>query len=294
MAHPLDGFVLKLNRAEHHLESLRSAVEGFVKSEFYETVAEFDYKGRLVARLKNVKEPPPELSVLIGDCVYNLRSALDHLAYALATAHTQPLPEAWAKTLAFPIFETGPLYRGKSGRGAAPKLRGMSRGTRAAMQRLQPYHRRKNPALQLLWMLEELSNIDKHRLVLLTSANLSGTSFEISGTGFIRLAGIEVLPVAIKENAVVGRFYGEFLPPPAVKVKANVVPDIRFDKGSDARSVRDMPVLDVLYGIRDLIALVVLAELDKEFVRLFPEGEQLVIKAEPKPDHRRHDQRGYA
>jgi hypothetical protein len=295
--HPLEGFVLKMNRAEHHLETIRSDVEGFNQSEFYETVAEFDYKGRLVARLKNVKQPPPELSVLIGDCVYNLRSALDQLAYGMAAAYTRPLPEAFARTVSFPIFKTGPLYRGKvrgRGGGATPKLRGMSRGTRAAIQRLQPYHGRKNPSLYLLWMLEELSNIDKHRLVHLTSAAVFGTSFQVSGTGVWRLEGLEVVPGPMKENAVVGRFYGEFAPPPAVEVKANIVPDVLFDKSTEARSVRGLPVLDVLYAIREVIVLSVLPELDKELVRLFPEGQFVVGIGELKPDHRRYDQRGYA
>ena len=62
------------------------AIERFVQSDFYKTFPELDYKRRLVARLKNVNQPPPELSVLIGDTVHNLRSALDLLAYAMADA----------------------------------------------------------------------------------------------------------------------------------------------------------------------------------------------------------------
>lgn len=295
MTHPLDGFVLKLNRAEHHLESLRSDIEGFVKSDFYETVTEFDYKGRLVARLKNVKDPPPELSILIGDCVHNLRSALDHLAYALAAAHTRPFPERFAATSAFPIFETGPLFRGgrNRGRGAAIKMQGMSRSTRAAIQRLQPYHRRKHPYLELLWMLEELSNIDKHRLVHVTTATVAGTSFRLSGTGMYRIEGIEPLFRTMKENAVVGRFYGEFGPPSTVKVESNIVPAILFDKTGEARSVRGLPVVDILFEVRKVIAYAVLRELDKELLRLIP-GRLVITHGEPKPDHRASDLRGYA
>lgn len=292
--HPVAGLVLKLGRAEHHLETLRGEVEGFIQSDFYETVTDRDYKRRLVARVKNVEQPPPELSVLIGDCVHNLRSSLDHLAYALAS-YTQPLPELYAKTSAFPIFKTGPLYRRKGPAGALYKMRGMSRRTRAAIQRVQPYHRRKNPLLWQLWMLEELSSIDKHRLLHLTSASIGGTSFQLSGTGMYRLEGIEVLFRPLEENAVVGRFYGEFGPPATVQVKSNIVPDILFDKASDSRSVRGWPVLETLHRIRDAIVFVVLPELEPEMTRLFPrEGGMVVAVGEAKPDHRRPDQRGFA
>jgi hypothetical protein len=71
--HPLENFALKVNRANEHLDGLRSAVEGFVQSDFYETATEFDYKRRLVARVKNVEQPPLELAVLIGDAVHNRR-----------------------------------------------------------------------------------------------------------------------------------------------------------------------------------------------------------------------------
>lgn len=292
--HPLEGVALKLNRAEEHYETLRQGIEAFVESDYYETVADIDYKGRLVARLKNVKDPPTKLSVLVGDCVHNLRSALDHLAYALAAAHTVPLPERVARASAFPIFRTGPLFRGQAGgRGAAHKMQGMSRGARAAIQRLQPYHRRKRPYLYLLWMLEELWNVDKHRLVHVMNAAQSKTSFQLEGTGFFALERIEVVPRPIKENAVIGRFYGEFGPPPTVQVKANIVPDILFDESSEARSVRGLPVLDILNEIRRIIVFVVLPELGTELARLFP-GQFVVHVGEPRPDHRRIDQRDYA
>jgi hypothetical protein len=292
--HPLENFALKVNRANEHLDGLRSAVEGFVQSDFYETATEFDYKRRLVARVKNVEQPPLELAVLIGDAIHNLRSSLDNLAYALATAHTGKLPPGVARACAFPIFETGPLFRGEKKRGAAPKMRAMAPRTRAAIERLQPYHRRKHPELELLWILEELSNLDKHRLGALTSAAMAGSSYRLSGTGAFRVEGLDVISGALKEKAVVARFYGEFAPPPAVKVEANIVPDILFDKSIEAKSARGVPVVDALYGIRDVIVGRVLPELGNELARLFPRGQFRIEIGDELPDHRRHDLRGYA
>lgn len=290
----LVGFDLKMQRAEQHLKTLRGAVERFAKSDFYETRAEIDYKGRLVARLKNVKDPPPDLSILVGECVYNMRSALDQLAYALAAAHTVPLPERWGELSAFPIFKTGPWYRGEGRRrGAASKIQGMSRSAKTSIERLQPYHRRKNPPLECLAMLEELSNVDKHRVLHLTGTAPAGSSFRLEGTGLLSMSGMEVVPGPIRENAVVARFYGEFLPPPAVDVKSNMVPDIVFDKRGDARSVRGLPVVDVLDAIRACIIFCVIPELAKEMARLFSVRVQIEVR-EPKPDYRRHDLRDFA
>lgn len=292
--HPLQGFALKVNRAGQHLESLRTAIEAFVKSDFYETTTELDRTGRLVARVKNVKQPPPELAPLIGDAVHNLRSGLDNLAYALAAAHMGKLPDAVARTSAFPIFRTGPLFRGERGQGAARKIQGMSRSTRAAIERLQPYHHRKHPELETLWMLEELSNIDKHRLAPITSASVTGSSYRISGSGAFRIEGQEAIFGPLKDNAIVARFYGEFAPPPAVKVEANIIPNILFDKSIEAGSVRGLPVLDVLYTTREVVAKRVVSELSKELRRLFPVGRFVLHEGEDIPNHRRHDQRGYA
>ena len=268
---PLDGFISKLNRADQHLRDIRDAIRDYVESDFYETATELDRRGRLVGRARNVKQPGPELSVLIGDAVHNFRSGLDHLAFQLATAYTDPLPERFAKTCAFPIFRTGPEFRGdKGGSGASRKMRGMSRAARACIQRLQPYHRRKHPGLWLLWMLEELSNIDKHRLLHLTGAVPMGMSFHIEGTSVQRVEAIEAFPGPVAEGRPLTRVHGEFGRPLDVRVTTSMAPDVAFDARTEARSVRGAPVLEVLAGFRDVIAFAVLPELDDELLRRFP------------------------
>lgn len=272
MDHPLQGAMLKMNRAEEHLKTIGLMLEEFVKSDFYETVGEKDYKGRLVARAKNVKDPPPELSVLIGDCVFNFRSALDQLAYALASAHTDPLPEAFAKTSAFPIFNSGPTFRRKGAAGGRHKIRGMRPSTQAAIERLQPYHRRKRPLLAALWHLEELSNVDKHRLVHLTGTVGIRSRFGLRGVGFQQLTKIEPVFRPIEEKAVVGRFYGDFDLEAGVDVEAQIIPEVVFDRRSEARSIRGLAVFHTLLAIRNCIAFEIFLskDLEPEFLRAFP------------------------
>ncbi|HWW67678.1 MAG TPA: hypothetical protein VNY83_06805 [Solirubrobacterales bacterium] len=270
MDHPLEGFVLKISRAEKHLESIKQMVDSFCESDFYETATEKYGKGRLVARAKNVKDPEPELSILIGDCVFNYRSALDQLAYALAAAHTDPLPEKLANSSAFPIYPTGPKFRGHGARPAAHKIAGMSRGARARIEELQPYHRRKDPPLAALWRLEELSNIDKHRLIHVTGAVGIRSQFRIEGAGMYRLTGLQPVFCPIEENAIVGHFWGEFDLEAGVKVDANIAPEVVFDRRSEAHSVRGESVFLALLAIRECIILRVLPCLEPELHRLFP------------------------
>jgi len=169
--HPLTGFALKLNRAETHLKAIREAVQRYGGADFCELVTKPDYKRRPTARFHNVAPLDPEIPLLIGDCVHNLRSALDHLAFQLAIGHSGSLTEQQARNVSFPIFDNGPNFRGakRRGRGAAHKMAGMSRSARAAIERLQPYHRRKHPELRALWMLDEMWQVDKHRLIHVTA-----------------------------------------------------------------------------------------------------------------------------
>ena len=132
------GPVLKFNRAEEHLHAIKDLVDEFARSDFYESVSQPHRKERgvLVVRARNVRPPPPEISLLIGECVFNFRSALDQIAFAMASANTKPLPKSFAKSSAFPIFNNGPQYRGRGGPPASRKIRGISRQGQAAIERL--------------------------------------------------------------------------------------------------------------------------------------------------------------
>ena len=284
--HPLHNFFLKWGRGEEHLRSLQRAFKEFGNSDFYEVSTELDYKGRPVARTRNVTRPDPELSLVIGDCVHNFRSALDNLAYVLATANTVPFPDSYTGTTAFPIFETGPKFRERGRAGATYKMRGMSRSAIASVQRLQPYHRRKHPELWALWMLKELSDIDKHRLLHLTAWIPRSVQVKLSG---LRVAGgnVEVKHFArpMEEGTLFAQVIGDFIAPAEVNVDAKITPDVIFDKRTEARSVRGKSVLNTLASIRDLIASRVISEFENEFRRLFPELKRVrVIRRRRSPN----------
>jgi hypothetical protein len=281
--HPLDSFLNKLNRAEVHLNAIKETRRELGQIDFYDLRTELDYKGRPVARFRNVRRPKlldVDLPLLIGDCVYNYRSALDHLAYALAAAYTNPLPERLAKTSAFPIFWKSKDYRRKGTAGAASKMEGMSRRARGAIQRVQPYHRRKYPPLRFLWMLEELNRVDKHRFIHLTGAVAAEGAGEVTGANVQRLH-IRHIVRPIKEGARFQVIESALPSPREVQVKADITPDVIFDDRTDAQSVRNHYVIETLVAIREVILRFVLVSLSPEIAGHF--GSAIHVTQTPAP-----------
>ena len=110
--------------------------------------------------------PSTWLAVLIGDCLYNARSALDHLAWQLVVVNCQ----SPSTHTAFPIFNDPSLYKRFSKR----KLDGMHDDAVAAIKDIQPCYGRNRHWNRTLWALETLGNIDKHRHVNLLVTSTSG------------------------------------------------------------------------------------------------------------------------
>jgi hypothetical protein len=119
-------------------------------------------------------------------------------------------------------------------------------------------------------MLEELANVDKHRLIHTTGAMGIRSRFQIKGPGFKRITGIDPVFGPVTENAVVGRVFGDFDLEAGVDVKAEIQPDIAFERGSEAKSVRGRSVMMTVLQIRETIVKDVLREVQPEFQRLFP------------------------
>ena len=85
---------LKLRRAAEHLAVLDEQIDDWMDGA-HRYVAELDpQSGKKHVVVKVLNPPPVTLRPLIGDCLHNLRSALDNLAYELAVEHQRgPLPD---------------------------------------------------------------------------------------------------------------------------------------------------------------------------------------------------------
>lgn len=71
----------KIDRANHHIVDLYSAIRAFFESKPYEIGAKRNPETRqLIYYLERIEPIPENLALITGDVLFNLRSALDHLA----------------------------------------------------------------------------------------------------------------------------------------------------------------------------------------------------------------------
>ena len=156
MAHPLDGARAKVERAVQHINKFSQDATPYEM--WNHTVrAEPDLQTRVMRlyaiKISNREPPPIDLMLLAGEVAHQLRSALDHVIYLLANKTAE-------KRRQFPIFKE----RDKFVAGAPSMIKGVSRRATALIEGYQPYNG--SPADQdTLWMLHDLNNTDKHRLI---------------------------------------------------------------------------------------------------------------------------------
>lgn len=154
------GITAKLKRASEVLQTIREEAAQYIVPGEYgprvsveQSIPERGGQPGIACRAFLEPGPPPRLGVLCGDVVHNLRSALDHLANCLVVANGGTPKEGSGGTQ-FPI--------GSPERVSIADMEG--RGISATAMRLvrdvQP-----GASTDPLAILNELSNVDKHRTV---------------------------------------------------------------------------------------------------------------------------------
>jgi hypothetical protein len=264
--HPLAGAFLKWKRAHFHFRALNEMVEGLYPRGSYDLYAEVDAQGRPTIRVRNVRQPSLKVGVVVGDIVHNARSCLDHLVYELSRPLDGGEPPGGTE---FPIFLNGREFKAKGRSGGRFKIRAVRRGAKGVVERFQPYHRRKDPDLFLLWQLHELSKIDKHRVVHVVTSSAEVTDVHFDP----RHSNLQVRDVKtysggpLEEHSKVARFdigrpeHTEWRGPIEAELQANIRLDIAFDKRSPAKSVAGESVRHTLARTLDLISHRVIPEL---------------------------------
>jgi hypothetical protein len=177
---PFAGARARLDRASQQIGALDAELREF--SERAQSVREvFDLEaGRKRLEYVATEEFPSSWWAIVGEIVYDLRSALDHAVYELTCLeHDGPLGQT-----GFPIFEDEARYEELTTRGDPAlgsgvfMIRGVNPYAKAAIRSLQPFEVRKaapfeEPALALL---AELSAVDRQRAIPLCRLRWPGSS----------------------------------------------------------------------------------------------------------------------
>lgn len=139
-------------------------------------------------------DPMPEasllISMIIGDCIHNIRSSLDHTWKRLGRSDN------------FPIFaDTDSANNWLVNK--AKRLVDIPAGAHAIIDSLQPCHAGKNAPNHPLAMLNTLSNTDKHEAIHLTRPRSKDTRFAFREKGSSHEVFVIRPPVIFHDNTEV-------------------------------------------------------------------------------------------
>lgn len=162
---PRGSWRFKLDRAQKHLEEIKEYSARYAQKRPYTARREIEGYGDLEFVVRAFLHDPPDhtLATIYGDFFFNLRSALDHIAVALA-------PDANRRSASFPIFKDDPRLLPKRNKRRAAferSTKGLSDETMRVLLDLQPFNRPiQLPELDSLAVLDDFAQADKHRELL--------------------------------------------------------------------------------------------------------------------------------
>jgi len=263
-----EDVTLKLKHATRHLQVLNAQFADFGDREPYSDVGQLELDtprnfGEYVMYMQVNRAPLPRWGLTIGDCLHNLRSALDCATLALWRAHSGEPSRKEIDGAMFPIYTTQKGFRLGRARKIGPPGHGLHPDAKRIIRLAQPYQRRDDPDAHYLAVLQALNNIDKHRLIHTTHAVMEGVpiierqhNIEITYNSGVRSGGFDdgdpILHLRFRATG----------PKPELSVKLRSTYGVAFDKKGPARG---QLVANLLNEIRVYIRDTLLPSLEPYF-----------------------------
>jgi hypothetical protein len=177
----LSGIRAKIDRAKHHFESLKSALNTWGAKQTEKPVTAYLHPDRnSIEVIEEPETPEVEWALIVGDIAHNLRCALDHLVLQLALLNGSSLKDVEGIT-SFPICLDGPSFRSS----ARAFKRCISAEALTALKSLQPYVASREHGVpaerHYLHIVSLLNNIDKHRMLVVLKRALKFEDIAITG-----------------------------------------------------------------------------------------------------------------
>ena len=244
---------LKVERAKHHIEDLQLCVRGFLDSKPYEVRTKDDPEtGKRIYYISRVDPVPLTVAAIAGDILQNLRSALDHTAYQIASVGAGGAPpKPWE--IQYPIADDATKYRDLRNR----TVQGARQDGLDAIDATKPY----KGGNDTIWRIHRLNNIDKHRLLLtigsaFRSLNLSPliqSSVRKGAPEWVK--NIPIPPVYIKPaDRLFPLKVGDELFIDAIGHEIHEKMDFRFDVAfGEPGIVEGEPLLETLQQMTELV-----------------------------------------
>jgi hypothetical protein len=180
MAHPLDGALAHVDRADRDFDELKSLLEKFTREEHQKILAYYDFASRegihkiYLGGIQTISYPavPFSAAVLVSAVIHHLRAALDYLVYELALQDSGVVQDGTQFIIEDIKADPKNVRRGFDGR-AKSKFAGISPFHISMFEELQPYK-----GVQWTAILRDISNSDKHRkLTVIRSSQTTSHGF---------------------------------------------------------------------------------------------------------------------
>ena len=169
---PLYGARLRHERAREHLLDIRHRVEAVYENFGRVGAGRHPKTGGYAVMFPEVEQPPPTLSVRVGELLYNLRAALDYVVFELARLDSGAVQDGTQ----FPIEDRQKVFYGRR---RSTYLKGVSDEHVALIESYQPYK-----GCNWTGLLRSLSNPDKHRALHLLVSQVDDEIEIYSGHSF--------------------------------------------------------------------------------------------------------------
>lgn len=251
----LSSWRQKLSRAERHLRELDAVIERYGASgPARATRAASCTTHRDCWRfLVEMEEPPDSLVLIVGDAVHNLRTALDHLAVAIA-------PKARQRVASFPITSedidaTSPTPAEAEAKAAFERATtGMAAEAIGIIKDYQPFHAATEIELRThaLAIISRIDNADKHRQLAAVSSGMADYGSIVTARGQI-LTQRQKSGAFASSGAEVAHFADGSPPFEASEVRVEVIgrPVVAVDVGIEDGLVDVMQLRVALDYVRD-------------------------------------------
>jgi|HubBroStandDraft_1064217.scaffolds.fasta_scaffold20545_2 hypothetical protein len=202
------SYIRKADRAEHHIIDMARRLGDFADKHPYTVTDPVQYKrGQRFSYLEFTESPDPEIGLIAGDILYNLRTSFDYLVGSLVPSRERRnvlCPVLHEPVWDIPHVTTENKERTKNRERWHSLVRHVrSTEAIAVLKELMPLDSRRNPPKEHpLDLLNRLSNKDRHQRLPVIVHGLGDvrSKFVLEGSGQIVPTKI-IEPATFKNNA---------------------------------------------------------------------------------------------
>jgi hypothetical protein len=220
---------LKIDRANHHISDFDARRNIFLKHNPCKLRPQYDPQTDYTEYIvEDVAEIDPVMSLVIGDAIHNLRSALDHLAAALVRDNGNSPVRTY-----FPICKSASLYIDD----APGQVKGMSVADENRIGGMKPYL----GGDDRFWGLHRMDITDKHDLILTHTQCVPGINYTLNRASDITVALFGTVPSSTQKETVMIPLLGA----PLIPKKGEVL--LHFS-GNTEKNEDMTPSFDIAFG----------------------------------------------